>query len=260
MEVVNHYRGRFEEAGNSASNANSSAKTDNSDTKSLVLGKGWESCGAHDLPTDASDAWDGPAAEASIFTMAGFDGANPDPAKARRGFLVCDTDKPTEKGSYKLPFAHVVDGELKAVKGGIVAAASRLNQTDAPADVLDKAKATIDHYEKVMGIGDEDESKALSHALLGMSRALKAVVSKAGRKLSAENEGRIRDAHSSLKAVLDELPDTTNNNDPNPDNEDVRQADGIRTRRADIPGRSEATQFPLRTQREVELLKMRAAA
>jgi len=40
-----------------------------------------------------------------------------------------------------------------------------------------------------------------------------------------------------LKAVLDELPDTTNNNDPNPDNEDVRAADGIRRRRADIPGR-----------------------
>lgn len=272
MEVVNHYRGRFEEAGNSASNANTSPKTDNSDTRSgdrLVLTKGWESCGSHDLPIDDSDSWDGPAAEASIFAAAGFNDSNPDPAKARKGFLVCDTDKPTEKGSYKLPFAHVVDGTLKAVKGGIRAAASRLHQTDAPADVLAHAQTTIDHYEHAMGIGDaSDDGKALTNLVLRVRSAVAAaaVVSKAGRKLSAENEGRIRDAHDSLntgcgllKAVLDELPDTTNNNDPNPDNEDVRAADGIRRRRADIPGRSEATQFPRRTAREVELLKMRAA-
>ena len=61
------------------------------------------------------------------------------------------------RGAYKLPFAHYVGGSLKASPAGIRAAASRLPQTDAPEDVLDRARAVIDHYQSRM---EEDSAKA----------------------------------------------------------------------------------------------------
>jgi len=97
------------------------------------------------LATDAS--WDGPAAAASIFAWAGFDGDNADPERARRGFLIYDSERPALKGSYKLPFALVRDGELMASPAGLRAAASRLPQTDAMQAVLDRARAVLDAYQ-----------------------------------------------------------------------------------------------------------------
>lgn len=102
------------------------------------------------LPIDTTDSWDGPAAAERILDDAGFNGNSPDPAKAKRGFLVWDHHNPNLKGSYKLPFADLADGELKAVKGGIDAAASRLPQTDIPTDVKARARDVLDAYEKRM--------------------------------------------------------------------------------------------------------------
>lgn len=111
-------------------------------------------CGAdQNLPLDTSDAWDGSAAAERILDDAGFNGNSPDPAKAKRGFLAWDHHNPNLKGSYKLPFADLVGGELKAVKGGIDAAASRLPQTDIPADVKTKARDVLDAYEARMNKG-----------------------------------------------------------------------------------------------------------
>ena len=87
----------------------------------------WKVGASRSLPiggdgSSASSEWDGPAAEASIFEHAGFDApstgsgqAKPDTALARKGFLAYDAAKPAEKGSYKLPFAKVVDGRLTAL-------------------------------------------------------------------------------------------------------------------------------------------------
>ncbi|MGH6967566.1 MAG: hypothetical protein ACREEN_00480, partial [Stellaceae bacterium] len=107
------------------------------------------------------DTWDGPAAAERMLSAAGFDGDNPDSAKARRGFLVYDSGNPTKKGSYKLPFADVVDGELKAISKGISAAKGRLDQAEAPKAVLEEAGAVIAHYEEKMkkaaaGAGEGD--------------------------------------------------------------------------------------------------------
>lgn len=110
----------------------------------------WKCGAARDLGLDESDGWDGGAAEASIFEHAGGDEF--DPAKARAGFLAYDASAPKLRGSYKLPFAHAVGGELKAVKGGIRAAASRLPQTDIPDAVKTSAQSVIDHYEKSFGM------------------------------------------------------------------------------------------------------------
>lgn len=129
------------------------------DTGAVVTQRSAEDwkCGAsRDLPIEDSDAWDGPAAEASIFEMAGGDDF--DPSKARKGFLAYNAAKPKERGSYKLPIAHVVDGRLKVPKGAIRAAASRLPQTDIPSEVKDSAEAVIKHYEEKAGMGEKDKS------------------------------------------------------------------------------------------------------
>lgn len=102
------------------------------------------------LPIGGDEAWDGPAASASIFAHCGFDGDSPDVGFARKGFLVYDSSKPSEKGSYKLPFAKIVDGRLTAMPSGIRAAASRLPQADIPEDCQKKARAVLDHYEAKM--------------------------------------------------------------------------------------------------------------
>lgn len=106
-----------------------------------------------DLPI-ASGAWDGPAAAESVFAWAGWPDA-PDPARARRAFLIYDADAPDLKGSYKLPIARYRDGSLEVVDAGLRAAASRLPQTDAPQEVLDRARTVLDHYyeklEKMQG-------------------------------------------------------------------------------------------------------------
>lgn len=119
----------------------------------------WSVSAARDLHIADDSSWDGPAAESSIFSWAGFDGDNPSSEKARRGFLVYDSSAPDLKGSYKLPFAKVQDGELVASKAGIRAAASRLPQTSIPPDVKDKANSVIEAYEKKAKIGMFAEMK-----------------------------------------------------------------------------------------------------
>lgn len=123
-------------------------------------GDDWKCGASRTLPIEDSDAWDGSAAEASIFSWAGGDDF--DPGNARKGFLAYNAAKPKERGSYKLPIAHVVDGRMKVPKGAIRAAASRLPQADIPANVQAEARAVLDHYEEKadMGKPKRDEGRA----------------------------------------------------------------------------------------------------
>lgn len=130
--------------------------------RALVRSEGDWKCGvSKDLPVEDSDSWDGSAAEASIFKWAGGDDF--DPSKARKGFLAYNAAKPKERGSYKLPLAHVVDGRLKVPKGAIRAAASRLSQADIPEGVKETAQAVIDHYEEKAGMA---KSKGAERAVV----------------------------------------------------------------------------------------------
>lgn len=152
----------------------------------------WKVGAARDLSLDDSDSWDGPAAAKRMLDAAGFDGDSPDAAKAARGFLIHDAANPDLRGSYKLPFADIVGGALKAVKRGVSAAKGRLDQTDAPKDVLSEAGAVIDHYEKRFG----DEKVA------------PAETTKAGRRISAANEAKLREAldhHESASACIKDV-------------------------------------------------------
>jgi HK97 family phage prohead protease len=110
----------------------------------------WKCGASRNLPIDMDSAWDGPEAEGGIFGQADFESDSPDTTFARKGFLAYDSGNPDLKGSYKLPFAKVVDGRLTAFASGIRAAASRLPQADLPEDVATKARAVLDFYEGKM--------------------------------------------------------------------------------------------------------------
>jgi hypothetical protein len=108
----------------------------------------WVLGGSRNLPVVEDEQWDGPAAQAQIFALAGFDTDSPKPEIARRGFLIYDASSPTLKGSYKLPFAIVQSGRLVASSAGLRAAAQRLPQTDAPTELLKRAQNILDSYKK----------------------------------------------------------------------------------------------------------------
>lgn len=127
-------------------------------------GKAWTVGASRDLEIVERDVWDGDAAAARVFAWAGFDGDNPDPARARRAFLVYDDEAPELRGSYKLGFADVIDGELYAVDAGLRAAASRLPQTDASPDALERARLVLDAYFARLENDDDDVEDSASVA------------------------------------------------------------------------------------------------
>lgn len=91
----------------------------------------------------------------------------------------------------------------------------------------------------------EPEGKSLSDAL-------DAIIKADPPALSAANEEQLRMAQTCIQNVLDDLvPDPEDPNEPNEPGE-------MDASRAPIVGRSQATRFPRRTQREVELMKLRA--
>jgi HK97 family phage prohead protease len=170
----------------------------------------WKAGAAEDLSVIESDTWDGAAAAKRMLDAAGFDGDAPDAAKAARGFLIHDAANPTLRSSYALPFADIIDGELKAVKPGIVAAKSRIDQSDAPAAVRAEAKEIADEYdlkevvavEKIIGVPEE----------------------KAGRRISSANEAKLKaamDHHASAtQCIKDVLDSNAAAEDPDGDNDD----------------------------------------
>lgn len=140
-----------------------------SDVGALVTARGhgdadmtdWKVGAARNLPIEDADAWDDDAAAESVFAWAGGDDL--DQTKARKAFLVYDAELPLERTSYKLPIAHVVDGELKVPKGAIRVAASLLPASDYPDDVKERAQGVLDHYKKEAGMAD-DEGEVLRAA------------------------------------------------------------------------------------------------
>jgi hypothetical protein len=80
-------------------------------------------------------AWDGSAASQRVAEWAGGVG-DLDPARYARAFLYRDPDgDPKAVGSYKLGFADVVDGELRAVWNGVTAAFAATQGARSPLDV-----------------------------------------------------------------------------------------------------------------------------
>ena len=113
----------------------------------------WKATGSTDLPLADQEDWDGDAAEDQIFEWAGWpDNENPD--KAKKGFFAMKDDEGKEKQSYKLPFAIVTDGDLKAVPAGVEAVANVLEGgrggVDLPDDVISDVRTKVEGYYRKM--------------------------------------------------------------------------------------------------------------
>jgi len=250
-------------------------------------GEDWKCGAARDLPIEDDDSWDGPAAEKAIFSDCGFDGDSPDTAKARKAFLCYDASAPDQRGSYKLPFAKIVDGKLKASASGIRAAASRLPQTDIPDGVKDEARKVLDAYEAKMG-GDEDkafdvaaraartllDAGAITHNEFAdlIMRSARALVVRAGRVLSQDNEDKLRKAHEHCLAAVDHcqracehvmgvVSQNSDSGDDNPDDdgdEDPEHPSGDDDNDPD-DGNADRSAQEMR-QRRIRLLKLSASS
>jgi len=104
-----------------------------------------------DLPlADEDAAWDGGGARKRIKEWAGGDDWTP--SVLRKAFVWYDGDAPDVLGSYKLPIADVIDGELKAVPRGVFAAAAALGGARGgvamPEDEVAAARTHLAKYYK----------------------------------------------------------------------------------------------------------------
>lgn len=169
----------------------------------------WKVGASRDLPLDNSDSWDGAAAATRMLDAAGFDGDSPDAARAAKGFLAHDSANPTNRGSYKLPFADIVGGTLKAVKGGVDAAGSRIPNTDVPQSVKDEATTIVDAYQKRFGEGDQQQESLPAPTKPGPG-------AKSGRRISKANEALLKEAmdyHTSASNCLQQVLDSNESGD-----------------------------------------------
>ncbi len=126
----------------------------------------WKVCGDTHLPLAGRNReWDGDAAAESMFRRAGWDDDYADPDMARQGFFAYDDAAPKNKTSYKLPFAAVIDGRLRAVPRGIFSVAQVLEGArggvDLPDDVIAAIRRKVAaYYHK---LGEEPPWKEAQH-------------------------------------------------------------------------------------------------
>lgn len=110
-------------------------------------------CGASlNLPIAPDGEFDAEKAAESIFAHCGFggaEGAKIDLSLARKGFLVYDAANPTDKASYRFPFAKVLDGRLTAASVPVVA------EDGLSTDVIAKAVGVGAHYAVKLSSGDD---------------------------------------------------------------------------------------------------------
>lgn len=99
-------------------------------------------CGSKNLPTDSSGDWDGSAARDRIAKWAGGpDKENIKWSKYGNAFVWVMPDKKNDFGGYKLPFADVKGGTLKAVWGGVSAAMAAVHGSRGGTKGVDVKKA-----------------------------------------------------------------------------------------------------------------------
>lgn len=130
--------------------------------KEIASAAEWKCDASRELTIDEESVWDAGAAAERVFDDAGFNAGSPDPEKAKRAFLVFDALEPKKKGSYKFPFADIMDGKLTALKSGLNAASSCLSQSDIPPGVKDSAQAVIDTYKNRMDEADSAAKTAMA--------------------------------------------------------------------------------------------------
>ena len=119
---------------------------------------------------DRAMRWDGAGARSRVLAWAGGpDKENVDWEKYAKAFAWYDADNMDVLGSYKLPHHDIVDGELKVVYSGTVAAKAALAGARGGVDLPDdraKAEAHIAYHMEQFGeedgYGGDDEEKRVS--------------------------------------------------------------------------------------------------
>jgi HK97 family phage prohead protease len=109
-----------------------------------------------DLPLAERDRpWDADGARRRLAEWAKR-GDEIDFTRYRKGFFWYDSEKPELLGSYKLPFADVISGTLKAVPRGIMAAAAAIQGArggvDIPRQDVPAVKRHIERYYRKMDL------------------------------------------------------------------------------------------------------------
>lgn len=121
--------------------------------------------GASNLPlADRERAWDAAAANKRVQDYAGGKD-NMDWAKYGKAFFYVDAENKELLGSYKLQFADVINGELKAIPRGIFAVAAVLQGSRGGVDISAADKEAIkskvsSYYSKMASEFDDDSIKA----------------------------------------------------------------------------------------------------
>lgn len=180
--------------------------------------------GSTSLPVGPRDrAWDAPAA---INRVRAVTGSEDEPsASYKQAFFWYDADSPDQFGSYKLPFADVIGGELTAIPRGIFNGAARLDQTDIPESDKAGVMSRMSRYYARMRTQFDDESlvppweksekdvaeiveiikKAEQDVLEDSLLTVEGIIqrhNKVGRTISARNAGRIMETIQSLMDFL----------------------------------------------------------
>jgi hypothetical protein len=107
-----------------------------------------------DLPlADQERAWDGGAAEKRVRNWA--DAQDEPNQKYRDAHVWYDSDNKNNFTAYKLLIADVIDGKLKVVPRGVMAAGGIMDGArggvDLPKDDIDRVKSHLAKYYKKMG-------------------------------------------------------------------------------------------------------------
>lgn len=115
----------------------------------------WKVSGATNLALGDRDRdWDNDQARKHIFEWAGWED-HPNPAKAQKAFFAYDDETPTNLTAYKMPFADVINGELKAMPRGLFAVAQLLQGSrdgvDLPESILKSIRRKVTVYYRKMG-------------------------------------------------------------------------------------------------------------
>lgn len=108
-----------------------------------------------DLPIADNDrTWDSSEAIARVRQFT--DSTESPSAEYRRAFLWFDETAADEFGSYKLPYADVINGRLTAIPRAINNAKARLNQTDIPEADRARVLRNIERYQEAFEKSDEE--------------------------------------------------------------------------------------------------------
>ncbi len=163
---------------------------------------------------DRQASWDANAAVGRVRKWAG--GPNKedvDWGKYAKAFLWYDAEDAESYGAYKLPFADVIGGTLKAVPKGIFAAAAAIQGArggvDIPSSDVAGVKAHIEKYYAKMREEFEDDN------ITAPWKSNEDIELKEGRILSSSNRQKIAE----VVTILQELLDLTN-----PEKDDVKMA------------------------------------